>query len=40
VQQTARRVGFSDAASFSRAFQRWTGRSPGSVARAAREDGS
>jgi len=40
VQQTARRVGFSDAASFSRAFQRWTGRSPGSVARAARDEGS
>lgn len=34
VRDVAARVGFADSASFSRAFKRWTGRSPSHVARA------
>lgn len=35
VSQTAHLTGFSDPASFSRAFKRWTGSSPKSAAKAA-----
>ena len=34
VREAAARVGFSDPAAFSRAFKRWTGRSPSMVGRA------
>jgi AraC-like DNA-binding protein len=36
VNETAYLVGYSDPAAFSRAFRRWTGRSPGEVRRQAR----
>jgi AraC-like DNA-binding protein len=35
VKETARLIGYSDAAAFSRAFKRWTGRSPREYARNA-----
>lgn len=35
VDAVAARVGFSEAAAFSRAYKRWTGRRPGEVVRAA-----
>ncbi|MGB3544353.1 AraC family transcriptional regulator [Rubrivirga sp.] len=35
LSETAHRVGYESEAAFSRAFKRWTGRSPGSVRRAA-----
>jgi AraC-like DNA-binding protein len=31
VEETAQRLGFHDAAGFSRAFRRWTGTTPGSL---------
>jgi AraC-like DNA-binding protein len=36
VAQVSERLGYSDPASFSRAFRRWTGRAPGSVRPAPR----
>jgi AraC-like DNA-binding protein len=35
VEQVADRLGYADAASFTRAYKRWTGRTPGTVARDA-----
>ncbi len=35
VEQVAARLGYADAASFTRAYKRWTGRTPGAVARDA-----
>ena len=34
VEQVADRLGYADAASLTRAFKRWTGTTPGAVARA------
>jgi len=36
VQQVADRLGYADAASLTRAFKRWTGTTPGAIAKAAR----
>jgi AraC-like DNA-binding protein len=40
VNETAYLVGFSEAATFSRAFKRWTGSSPGSIRAGASADGA
>jgi AraC-like DNA-binding protein len=34
VEEVAHRLGYAEASSFSRAYKRWTGNSPGAVARA------
>jgi AraC-like DNA-binding protein len=38
VQQMADRLGYHDAATFGRAFRRWTGRTPGSIAKGRPSD--
>jgi AraC-like DNA-binding protein len=40
VTQVADRLGYADAASFSRAFKRWTGRAPGEFARSQTNAGA
>lgn len=38
IEQVAERLGYSDAANFTRAFRRWTGKSPRALRKAARGD--